>query len=71
MQATDYSRKIDSSGRLVVPAQLRDKLDLRTGDELIFYLHEMNGKTYLCVECPRAENEIEKAQRILREAGLL
>lgn len=71
MEKTEYSRKMDSGGRVVVPVQLRDKLDLRPGDEIVFYLHEHEGKTYLCVECPRVENEIEKAQRILREAGLL
>lgn len=71
MEKTEYSRKMDSGGRVVVPVQLRDKLDLRPGDEIVFYLHEYEGKTYLCVECPRVENEIEKAQRILREAGLL
>lgn len=71
MEKTEYSRKMDSGGRVVVPVQLRDKLDLRQGDEIAFYLHEHEGKTYLCIECPRVENEIEKAQRILREAGLL
>ena len=71
MEKTEYSRKMDSGGRVVVPVQLRDKLDLRPGDEITFCLHEHEGKTYLCIECPRVENEIEKAQRILREAGLL
>lgn len=71
MRETGYSRKMDSSGRLVIPSSLRDQLDLRISDECTFYLHEHEGRTFLCIECPRVENEIEKAKRILREAGML
>jgi hypothetical protein len=42
---------------------------MEIGDEYSFYIHEHEGRTYLCVECFRKENEIEKAKRILREAG--
>ena len=71
MERTEYSRKMDSGGRVVVPVQLREKLDLRQGDEIAFFLHEHEGKTFLCIECPRVEDEITKAKRVLREAGLL
>lgn len=71
MKETEYSRKMDSSGRIVVPSALRDDLDLRVGDICTFFLHEENGRTFLCIECPRVENEIERAKRILRENGLL
>lgn len=71
MERTEYSRKMDSGGRVVVPVQLREKLDLRPGDEIAFFLHEYEGKTFLCIECPRVEDEITKAKRVLREAGLL
>ena len=70
MRDTEYSRKMDSSGRVVVPSSLRDQLDLRSGDECHFFIHEDNGRTFLCFECPRVEDEIEKAKRILREAGI-
>jgi len=50
---------------------LRDELDIRPGDTHEFYIHEHEGKTFLCIECFRVENEVEKAKRILREAGLL
>lgn len=71
MRATEYSRRLDSSGRLVVPSKLREELRMETGDEYCFFIHEINGKTYLCVECFRKEDEIERAKRILREAGIL
>ncbi|MBC7817338.1 MAG: AbrB/MazE/SpoVT family DNA-binding domain-containing protein [Planctomycetaceae bacterium] len=43
-----YSARVDSSGRIVVPAELRDRLRFRPGDELV--LREVAGsltvKTY-------------------------
>lgn len=69
MRETEYSRRLDSSGRLVIPSKLREELQMEIGDEYNFYIHEHEGRTYLCVECFRKENEIEKAKRILREAG--
>ena len=71
MRETEFSRRIDSSGRLVIPSKLREQLRIESGDEYQFFLHEENGRTYLCVECFRIEDEIEKAKRVLREAGLL
>jgi AbrB family looped-hinge helix DNA binding protein len=70
MKQTEYSRKVDSNGRVIIPSQLRDLLDIRPGDVLEYYTHEENGRTFLCFECQRAGDEIERAKRILREAGI-
>ena len=70
MEQLEYSRKVDNSGRVIIPAQLREKLDIRPGDSLDFYLHEHEGKAFLCFHAFRVETEIEKAKRILREAGI-
>lgn len=69
MIQTEYARKVDSNGRVIIPSQLRDQLDIRPGDAMEFFIHEENGKTYLCVECFRVEDEIEKAKRVLEAAG--
>ena len=71
MQATEWCRRLDSSGRLVIPSKLREQLFMNVGDTYTFFLHEQDGKTYLCVECFNVEDEILRAQRILRQAGLL
>ena len=71
MRITNHSRKMDTNGRIVIPAPLREELNLSTGDECQFMIEEIEGVTYLCIPCPKAESEVEKAQRILREAGLL
>lgn len=70
MKETEYSRRLDSSGRLVIPSKLREELKMEVGDDYIFYIHELKGKTYLCIECYRKEDEIERAKRILAEAGI-
>lgn len=70
MKETEFCRRVDSSGRLVIPSKLREQLKIESGDEYTFYIHEENGRTYLCVECFRIEDEIEKAKRVLREAGI-
>ena len=43
---------------------------MEVGDEYEFSIHEHKGRTYLCVECFHKENEIERAKRVLREAGI-
>ena len=69
MVHTEYARKVDTNGRVIIPSQLRDQLDIRPGDTLDFYIHEDGGRTFLCFECCRVEDEIEKAKRVLEAAG--
>ena len=69
MRQTEFARRIDTTGRIIIPSQLRTDLDIRAGDTHEFFIHEENGKTYLCIECFHLENEVEKANRILRENG--
>ena len=70
MIQTEYARRVDSNGRVIIPSQLRDQLDIRPSDTLQFFIHEEDGRTFLCVECFRVEDEVEKAKRVLREAGI-
>jgi bifunctional DNA-binding transcriptional regulator/antitoxin component of YhaV-PrlF toxin-antitoxin module len=71
MKTTNEFRKIDSSGRLVIPSKLRDSLYIEVGDSYEFFLHEdEEGKKFLCIECYKLGDEIERAKRILRDAGL-
>ena len=70
METTEYSRKIDSCGRLVIPAKLREKLNMHEGESYDFSITKINGKIYLCIECYNVQSEIEKARQILRAAGI-
>lgn len=68
LNKTEYARKLDSNGRLVIPAKLRDKLELQEGNIYDFFIHEQDGKTFLCIECP-VKGELEKAFELLESQG--
>ena len=68
MQITEFSRKMDTTGRLVIPIRLRETLGLEIGHEYSFFIHEENGKRYLCIECPE-NTALEKAKQFLEEHG--
>lgn len=69
MRKTTFSRKLDSLGRLVLPAPLREELGIQCGETYDFYIIEEDGRVYLGIECPQADPKVEEAKRILREAG--
>lgn len=70
MKRTMYARKVDTTGRLVIPAKLREEMGIEIGETYEFYTTEEDGKRFLCIECPILETEIEKALKLLREAGI-
>jgi bifunctional DNA-binding transcriptional regulator/antitoxin component of YhaV-PrlF toxin-antitoxin module len=69
MRMTEYTRKLDNLGRLVLPQPLREQLNIECGVVYNFFIHEHNDKIYLCIECPGASTEVEKAKRLLLDAG--
>ena len=40
MRKTDYSRKLDALGRLVLPSPLREQLNIECGVPYDFYIYE-------------------------------
>lgn len=70
MIETQFSRRLDSNGRLVIPIRLREHLHLNAGEEFTFFTHVEDGKTYLCIECPQVNDELEQALKILEKNGL-
>lgn len=72
MKSTNATRKIDSTGRILIPSYLRDELGFETGEEYTFYKHIHEGKLYLCLECKNfdLDEEIRKARKLLAEHHL-
>ena len=69
MIKTQYARRIDSVGRLLIPAPLRKELDLKDDEIYDFYIHEENGKSFLCIECGSRDSEIQRAKELLERHG--
>lgn len=72
MESTGYSRKLDSTGRLVIPTKLREQMGLITGQEYSFYtLEDDEGRKFICIECPGIdERTLEEARRIVQKYGM-
>ena len=69
MQATTFSRKLDTMGRIMIPVRLREQLGLKAGQEYQFFLYEEDGHRFICIECPGNDAKIEEAFVTLRQAG--
>ena len=67
MIETKYARRLDSSGRLVIPIRLREELGLEIGETYTFYKQEIDGEIYLCIKC--GEDPVTKAKKLLAEKG--
>lgn len=69
IEETKYSRKLDSTGRLVIPTRLREQMGLETGEEYTFYIgQDDEGSKYICIKCPGIdEKAVEEARKIIEQ----
>lgn len=72
MEVTEFQRKLDTMGRIMIPIKLREQLNLIIGKEYTFFLHEENGKKYICIECGNAvsNEELERARQLVQKYGM-
>lgn len=71
MQATNYSRKLEKTGRLMIPIRLREEMGMKTGKEYYFFTHEVNGQKYICIDCGSvSKTTLEEALQIVKENGI-
>lgn len=52
------TRKIDGTGRIVLPKNLRNKYRLLEGDSINYFTCNVDGKDYICIA--PADNNAEK-----------
>lgn len=72
MKNTKIARKIDAMGRITIPSQLRKQLGISIGEMYSYNIYELDGATYLCIECPNAikeKTDVEKAIEFLTQNG--
>lgn len=70
MKETPYERKLDSMGRIMIPAKLRDELHLILGATYHFTTLQEGGRNYICVDCgPIPGVSLEEAMQIVQAKG--
>lgn len=71
MKLTQWSRKIDKMGRIVLPVRLREQYGLETGLECPIYEHEdEEGRLYICFQVPpKAVQNFKEARELLERLG--
>lgn len=65
------SRKVDSLGRIVIPAAIRNKLQIHSNDELEFFSLEYEDNHYLCLSTGKTvDPRYSVAVDVLNELGI-
>lgn len=64
------TRKVDSLGRVSIPKSMRDRLLIKEGDELEFYMLRDGDDSYVAVGKPSVDTKYLKAAEVLDELGL-
>lgn len=70
-QKENAIRKIDKSGRIIIPKGLRDRLKIMEGDEMDFYFIEGDG--FNCIGISKSDfvdPRYETAKAVLEELGV-
>lgn len=75
MKKTNYSRKLDTSGRLMIPIRLREEVGMTAGTEYTFYIHQEEGRQFICIDCgipkpPMQDISLDDALKVVRENGI-
>jgi bifunctional DNA-binding transcriptional regulator/antitoxin component of YhaV-PrlF toxin-antitoxin module len=69
MVKTDLTRKLESTGRIMIPKKLRDEMDMEPGMDYNFSILKAYGHKYICIDCGE-NDEIEKAISLLKRNGM-
>lgn len=76
LEYTDYSRKIDSVGRIGIPIEIRRKYKMDQGKEYQYCIITKDGKDYLALELGEQYQtkedlraELEKLKKQLENKG--
>lgn len=59
----NFSRKMDGSGRYVIPASIRKEFGVETGEEIDLYLIAEDGEYYLGFQVNPAPGYLEKLKK--------
>lgn len=63
------TRKVDSLGRVSIPKSMRDRLLIKEGDELEFYMLRDGDEQYVAIGKPGINTKYVRAAEVLKELG--
>lgn len=63
------TRKVDSLGRVSIPKSMRDRLLIKEGDELEFYMLRDGDEQYVAIGKPGINTKYVRAAEVLEELG--
>ena len=69
---TQFSRKLDESGRIMIPVKLREQMQLTPKGVYYFSTLEENGRKYICIDCGPivSSADLDKAMQIIQASGM-
>lgn len=72
MQATQYARKLEKNGRLMIPIELRKQMNMVPSKEYSFYTCVDDGRKFICIDCgPEIDDAaLKQAIQIIQESGM-
>lgn len=73
MTSTNFSRKLDTTGRIMIPIRLREQMGMVPGRVYYFSTIEENGRKYICIDCGIANfsgKDVEEAVKIVEANGM-
>lgn len=71
MEETTFSRKLEKSGRLMIPIKLREEMNMIAGKEYHFFTAIENGRKFICIDCgPEIGTTLEQAMKIIQANGM-
>lgn len=71
IKPTEYQRKVDKIGRLVIPSKLRNHLGIEPDKEYDFFIIEDSNRKFLAIEVYEGDYEAFIYKRKLREKGYI
>lgn len=56
----------------MIPIELRKQMQMEAGKEYHFYIQEVNGRRFICIDCgtPEINLSLEQAMKIIQESGM-
>lgn len=63
------SYKVDGSGRVIIPAHLRNKFQVEDGDYMEYFTAYVDGDWFLCCRKDEERSRIEREKKAAKEAA--